>query len=87
MVSACLGSLHHGHPLVIVTEEREVKVRAAAVRLGANGQLTKQPTDCFRVAPVFGVHYGVFESERRANMNMSEMTGVTRILSSRALIS
>lgn len=63
VVSAGLGSLHHRHPLVVVAEEREVEVRAAAVRLGADGQLTQQPPHRLRVPSVFSVHDGVFESE------------------------
>lgn len=61
VISTGLGPLHHRHPLVVVAEERQVQIGAAAVRLGADGQLTEQPTYGFRVAAIFGVHYGVFE--------------------------
>lgn len=63
VVSAGLGSLHHRHPLIIITEEGEVEVRTAAVGLGADGELTQQPTHRLGVPAIFGIHYGVFESE------------------------
>lgn len=74
VVSAGLGSLHHRHPLVIITEEGEVKVRTAAVGLGADRQLAQQPTYRLGVASVFGVHYGVFESEAQTDGDISTMT-------------
>lgn len=62
MVPTRLGSLHHRHPLVVVAEEGEVQVGAAAVGLGADGQLAQQPPHRLGVAAVLGVHDGVFES-------------------------
>lgn len=61
VVSAGLGPLHHRHPLVVVAEERQVQVGAAAVGLGADGQLAQQATHRLRVPPVLGVDDGVFE--------------------------
>lgn len=63
MVSTGLGPLHHRHPLVVVAEEREVEVRAAAVGLGADGKLAEQPPHRLSVAAVFGVDYSVLKSE------------------------
>lgn len=71
VVSTGLGPLHHRHPLVIVTEEGEVEVRAAAVGLGANRQLAQQPAHRLGVAAVFRVHNGVFESEAKTNKWLS----------------
>lgn len=65
VISAGLGPLHHRHPLVIITEEGEVEVRTAAVGLGADGQLTQQPPYRLGVPAVFGVDYGVLESEEQ----------------------
>lgn len=62
MVPTRLGSLHHRHPLVVVAEEGQVKVGAAAVGLGADGQLAQQPPHRLRVAAVLGVDDGVLES-------------------------
>ena len=67
MVSAGLGSLHHRHPLVIITEEGEVEVRTAAVGLGTDGQLTQQPTHRLGVPAIFGIDYSVFESEAQTD--------------------
>jgi len=74
VISAALGPLHHRHPLVVVAEEGEVEVRAAAVRLGADGQLTKQPPHRLRVPAVFGVHYGVLEPEAQGNRRRRRST-------------
>lgn len=63
MVSTGLGPLHHRHPLVVVAEEREVEVRAAAVGLSADGKLAEQPPHRLSVAAVFGVDYSVLKSE------------------------
>lgn len=62
MVATRLGSFHHRHPLIVIAEEGEVQVRAAAVRLGADGQLAEQPTHRLCVAAILGVHNSVFES-------------------------
>lgn len=67
VVSTGLRSLHHRHPLVIITEEGEVEVRTAAVGLSADGQLTQQPTHRLGVPAIFGIHYGVFESEAQTD--------------------
>ena len=63
MVSASLGSLHDRHPLVVVAKERQVKVRAAAVGLGADGELAQQPANGLRVSSVLGVDDSVFKPE------------------------
>lgn len=63
VVSAGLGPLHHRHPLVVVAEERQVQVGAAAVGLRADGQLAQQATHRLRVPAVLGVDDGVFEPE------------------------
>lgn len=83
VVSAGLGPLHYWHPLVIITEEGEVEVGTAAVGLGADRQLTQQPTHCLRVPAVFGVHYGVFESEAQTDRDISTVTVNSRIFSSK----
>lgn len=61
VVAARLGPLHDRHPLVVVAEEGEVEVGAAAVRLGADGQLAQQAAHRLRVPAVLGVDDGVFE--------------------------
>lgn len=62
VVATRLGSLHHRHPLIVVAEEGEVQVRAAAVGLGTDGQLAQQPPHSLRVSAVLGVDDSVFES-------------------------
>ena len=41
VISTSLRSLHDRHPLVIVAEERQIKVGATTVRLGTDGELTQ----------------------------------------------
>lgn len=65
VIAAGLRTLHDGHPLVVVTKEGEVQIRAAAVRLSANGQLSQQSPDGLRVATILGVHDGVFKPEHK----------------------
>lgn len=62
MVTTRLGSFHDRHPLVVIAEEGEVQVGAAAVGLGTDGQLAEQPAHSLRVSAVLGVHNSVFES-------------------------
>lgn len=62
VVATRLGSLHHRHPLIVIAEEGEVQVRAAAVGLGTDGQLAQQPPHSLRVSAVLGVDDSVFES-------------------------
>lgn len=74
VVSAGLRPLHNWHPLVIIAEEGEVEVRAAAVGLCADGQLTQQPTHRFGMAAIFGIHNSVLKSEaadRQLNISWS----------------
>lgn len=61
MISTSLRSLHDRHPLVIVAEERQVKVGATAVRLGTDGELTQQPAHCLRVPSILGIYNSVFK--------------------------
>lgn len=61
VISTSLGALHDGHPLVIVAEERQIKVGATAVRLGTDGELTQQPAYRLRVPSVLGVYNSVFK--------------------------
>lgn len=63
VVATRLGPLHDGHPLVIVAEERQVEVGAAAVGLGADGELAQQPAHCLGVPSVLGVYNSVFKPE------------------------
>lgn len=74
MVSAGLGPLHNRHPLVIIAEEGEVEIRAAAVGLSTDGQLTQQPTHRLCMAAIFSVHYGVLESEAHTHRDISAVT-------------
>lgn len=62
VVTAGFGPFHDRDPLVVVAEEREVQVRAAAVGLGADWQLAEQTAHRLRVPAVLCVHYGVLES-------------------------
>lgn len=61
VVSTSLGPLHDRHPLVIVAEEGQVEVGAAAVRLGADGELAEQPAHGLGVPSVLGIHNSVFK--------------------------
>lgn len=61
MIAAGLGTLHDRHPLVVIAEKGEVEVGAAAVGLGADGELAQQPPHSLRVPSVLGVHNSVFE--------------------------
>ena len=63
VVSASLGPLHDWHPLVVIAKERQVKVRAATVGLGADGELAQQPANGLRVSSVLGVDNSVFKPE------------------------
>lgn len=65
VVATRLGPLHDGHPLVIVAEERQVEVGAAAVGLGADGELAQQPAHSLGVPSILGVHNSVFKPERK----------------------
>ena len=63
VVSASLGPLHDWHPLVVIAKERQVKVRAATVGLGTDGELAQQPANGLRVSSVLGVDDSVFKPE------------------------
>lgn len=78
VVAAGLGSLHDRHPLVVVAEEGEVEVGAAAVRLGADGQLAQQAAHRLRVPAVLGVHDGVFEPGGQRQHVARSLAHVTR---------
>lgn len=61
MIATGLWPFHDRHPLVIIAEEGEVQIRAAAVGLSTDGQLPEKPSDCLCVPSVFGIHNGVFK--------------------------
>lgn len=61
VISTSLGPLHDWHPLVIVAEERQIKVGATTVRLGADGELTQQPAYCLCVPSILGIYNSVFK--------------------------
>ena len=63
VVSTGFGALHDGYPFVIVAEEGEVQVGAAAVGLGTDGQLAQQTPNSLHVTAILSVHYGVLKPE------------------------
>lgn len=67
MIATGLRPFHDRHPLVIVAEEGKIQIRAAAVGLSTDGQLTKKPPDRLCVPSVFGIHDGVFEPRHKQN--------------------
>ena len=61
MLTACLGSLHHRHPLVIIGEQRQVEEWRRRIGLGGDRKLSQHSLASFIGPTILGTDNGLLK--------------------------